>query len=364
MNSRNSATLAPPASDMLSARAATTQEAVGNDFAELKQHLRESGLLDKQPVYSTYRIALLTGLLLIGVLFLLFVHVFWLQLLNAVYLSFVFTQIGLLGHEAGHRQMFHSAWKHDLVSLVGGNFLIGMSYAWWLDKHNHHHSHPNQVDMDPDIKIPFLEFTGTENLARIGKFRQFLVKHQALLFFPALMTVALGLQVNSVQFLINKRKKTKYYKLEWLAILAHVALYLAFVFYCLPFWQAVLFVCIHQTLTGLYLGSIFAPNHKGMPVLEKESHMDFLHRQVVTSRNVYSNPVADFWYGGLNYQIEHHLFPSMARNKLKEAQGIIKPFCEAHDIPYHETSFVQSYKEILGHLYHIGAPLRKLPQPV
>lgn len=361
MNSHNSATLAPPASDTLSTRVATTQEAAGNDFAELKQLLRQRGLLDKQPVYSSYRIALLVGLLLIGALFLLLVHVFWLQLLNAVYLSFVFTQVGLLGHEAGHRQMFHSAWKHDLVSLVGGNFLIGMSYAWWLDKHNHHHSHPNQVDMDPDIEIPFLSFTGMEDVEQMGKFRQFLVKHQALFFLPALMTVAVGLQVNSINFLLKMREKTKYYKLEWIAILAHFVLYLAFVFYCLPFWQAIIFVCIHQMLTGLYLGSIFAPNHKGMPVLEKESHMDFLHRQVVTSRNVYPNPVADFWYGGLNYQIEHHLFPSMARNKLKEARGIIKPFCEVHDIPYHETSFVQSYKEILGHLYHIGAPLRKSP---
>lgn len=344
---------------MLSPPIATSQDAAGSDFAELKQLLKQKGLLNRQPVYSTYRIALLTGLLLAGVLFLLLVHVFWLQLLNAVFLAFVFTQIGLLGHEAGHRQMFHQSWKHDLVSLVGGNFLIGMSYAWWLDKHNHHHSHPNQVDMDPDIEIPFLEFTGMKDLERMGKFRQFLVKHQAWVFFPALMTVAVGLQVNSVKFLLKMRKKTKYYKLEWFAMIAHFVLYFAFVFYCLPFWQAVIFVCIHQALTGLYLGSIFAPNHKGMPVLERDSEMDFLHRQIVTSRNVYASPVADFWYGGLNYQIEHHLFPSMARNKLKEAQSIVKPFCEAHHIPYHETSFMQSYKEILHHLYQVGTPLRK-----
>jgi fatty acid desaturase len=353
----------PPVPETKSAGIVATKDA-GKDFAELKHLLGQRGLLNKQPMYSTYRIALLTGLLLVGLLVLLLVHVFWLQLLNAAYLAFVFTQIGLLGHEAGHRQMFHSAWKHDLVSLVGGNFLIGMSYAWWLDKHNHHHSHPNQVDMDPDIEIPFLDFTGKEDLEEMGKFRHFLVKHQALLFLPALMTVAIGLQVNSINFLLKMRKKTKYYKLEWVTMVAHIVLYLAFVFYCLPFWQAIIFVCIHQTLTGLYLGSIFAPNHKGMPVLEKDSHLDFLHRQVVTSRNVYASPVADFWYGGLNYQIEHHLFPSMARNKLKEAQTIIRPFCQAHAIPYHETSFVQSYKEILGHLYHIGAPLRKSPQPV
>jgi fatty acid desaturase len=338
-----------------------SDETSSGTFAELKQLMKKRGLLEKQPAYYTFRIVLLLSLLVIGAAFLLLVHIFWLQLLNAVFLAFVFTQIGLLGHEAGHRQMFHRSWKHDVVSLLGGNLLIGMSYAWWLDKHNRHHSHPNQVDMDPDLEIPFLEFTGTEDVEQLGKFRQFLVRHQASLFFPALMTVAIGLQYNSVRFLL--RNKAKHHTLEWFLIIAHFALYLGFVFYCLPLWQAIFFVCIHQFLTGLYLGAIFAPNHKGMPVLGKESNMDFLRRQVLTARNIYAHPVTDFCYGGLNYQIEHHLFPAMPRNKLKQAQTIVKKFCQEHDISYHETGVLRSFKEILQHLYHIGAPLRKRTYP-
>lgn len=332
------------------------QEASKGTYAELKRLLKKQGLLDRQPVYYTYRIALLFGLFAVGVLFLLFVHVFWLQLLNAVYLAFVFTQIGLLGHEAGHRQMFHRLWKHDLVSLLGGNLLIGMSYAWWVDKHNRHHSHPNEMDMDPDIEIPFLEFTGMEDVKQMGKFRQFLVKYQALFFFPALMLVSLGLQYNSVDFLLHN--KARYRVLEWTLIAVHLLLYFVVVFYSLPFWQAIIFVVIHQTLTGLYLGAIFAPNHKGMPVLEKNSNLDFLHRQVVTSRNIHAHPVTDFWYGGLNYQIEHHLFPAMPRNKLKQAQPMVKAFCQEHAIPYHETNVLRSFGEILQHLHRIGGPLR------
>ena len=326
-------------------------------YAELKQLVKKRGLLEKQPVYYTIRIVLLLSLLAIGAAVLLLVHIFWLQLLNAVFMAFVFTQIGLLGHEAGHRQMFNKSWKHDLVGLIGGNLLIGMSYAWWIDKHNNHHSHPNQVDMDPDIEIPFLEFTGTEDVREMGKFRQFLVRHQASIFFPALMTVAIGLQYKSIGFLL--RNKPKYHALEWFLMIAHFALNLSFVFYCLPLWQAICFVCIHQLLTGLYLGAIFAPNHKGMPVLQKESKMDFLLRQVLTARNIYPHPVTDFCYGGLNYQIEHHLFPSIPRNQLKQAQAIVKIFCQEYDISYHETGVLRSFKEILQHLYHIGAPLRK-----
>ncbi len=328
-----------------------------SDYAELKQLLKNSGLLDKQPVYYSYRIALLFGLLVPGVIFLLVVHVFWLQLLNAVYLAVVFVQLGLLGHEAGHRQMFQDVWKHDIVGLMVANLLMGMSYTWWVYKHNRHHSHPNQVDMDPDIEIPFLEFTGIEDLERMRKFRQFLVKYQAYLFLPALMTVTIGLHKKSIKFLL--RKKGKYHTIEWFLLIFHFLLYFALVFSCLPFWQAVIFVCIHQACAGLYFGAIFAPNHKGMPVLGKESNMDFLHRQVLTARNVHAHPLTDFWFGGLNYQIEHHLFPSMSRNKLKEAQPIVKAFCQAHAISFHEATVFQSFQEILHHLHSIGAPLRR-----
>ena len=96
-----------------------------------------------------------------------------------------------------------------------------------------------------------------------------------------------------------------------------------------------------------------------MPLLERDSQVDFLRRQVLTSRNVVAHPITDFWYGGLNYQIEHHLFPRLPRNKLREAQPIIRGFCRDHSIAYHETSVLQSYKEILQHLHEVGAPLRE-----
>ncbi len=325
-------------------------------YATLKQLLKQRGLLEKQPRYYVSRIALLSALLAVALVFFFTVHIWWLQLFNAVFLAFMWTQIGLLSHEAAHRQMFRHSWQHDLVSLIGGTLIIGMSYGWWLEKHNAHHSHPNQVDTDPDLQIPFLEFTGTVDLASMSAFRRLIVKYQAWLFFPALLTVAISLQYDGFNFLL--KKKAKYRVLEWVLMIAHVILYLAGAFWLLGWWPGLLFIFLHQTLTGFYLGAIFAPNHKGMPVLEKKSKMDFLHRQILTARNIQAHPVTDFCYGGLNYQIEHHLFPSMARNQLKKAQPIVKAFCQAHSLPYHETTVFQSVAEILGHLHSIGAPLR------
>lgn len=330
------------------------------DYAELKRLLSERGLLDKQPGYYLWRITLLLCLLAAGVIFLAVVRVVWLQLLDAVYLAMVFGQLGLLGHEAGHRQMFHQQWGHELVGLVAGNLLIGMSFQWWVGKHNRHHGHPNQLGMDPDIEIPFLDFTGTQDLTRLSAFRRFLVRSQAALLLPALMTVAIGLQVNSVKFLAQNlgRDKVKYTLAEWSLLVTHFALYVGFVFWCVGGWYGLLFIALHQALTGFYLGSIFAPNHKGMLVLTEGSDMDWLHRQVLTSRNIHAHPLTDFGYGGLNYQIEHHLFPTMPRNKLREAQPIVRAFCEARAIPYHETSVAESFTEIFRYLHQIGASLR------
>ena len=163
---------------------------------------------------------------------------------------------------------------------------------------------------------------------------------------------------SSIQFLLEKKAKSTL--AEALAMGAHFILYFGLLFSVLEPLQAILFIAVHRGLFGLYMVSIFAPNHKAMPVLKRDSQLDFLRRQVLTSRNVIAHPLTDFWYGGLNYQIEHHLFPRLPRNKLREAQSVIKDFCRDHSIAYHETSVLQSYREILQHLHEVGAPLRKV----
>src|SRR5207245_9124823 len=120
-----------------------------NEYAELKQLIKRNGLLDRQPAYYTFKILFTLSLLAIGLTFLIVVNNFWLQLLNAVYLAFVFAQISFLGHDIGHRQVFRTTRKIDISSLVIGNLLVGWSGSWWIDKHNRHHGHPNQVDLDP-----------------------------------------------------------------------------------------------------------------------------------------------------------------------------------------------------------------------
>lgn len=344
----------------------TTQAALSgqvkpvNDYVELKKLIRMDKLLDKQPVYYTYKFIVTVGLLALSVVLLLVVHNFWFQLLNAVLFAIASTQLGFLGHDGGHRQVFHATRYNDLLTFFTGNILIGMSNGWWLIKHNAHHSHPNEVDMDPDIDLGVLAFSDEDVRSKRG-LEKFLVKHQKYFFFPLLLLLGVDLQRRSILHLIHNRVKGRV--LEACLLTLHHVLYLGLLFSALNPWQALIFMLIHQGLFGLFLGMAFAPNHKGMPLLEKGTRVDFLRRQVLTARNVNGGLFNDFWYGGLNYQVEHHLFPSMPRNNLKKAQKIVQAYCEEHEIAYYQTSARQSFREILHFLEQVSAPLRVKKSP-
>jgi fatty acid desaturase len=122
-------------------------------------------------------------------------------------------------------------------------------------------------------------------------------------------------------------------------------------------WQALAFLVVHQALFGVYLGLTFAPNHKGMP--HPTGAEDFLRRQVLTSRNVRGGRLIDVALGGLNYQIEHHLFPAMPTPNLRRAQPIVRQYCAELGVPYEMTGLVDSYRQALRHLHDVGAPLRR-----
>ena len=330
--------------------------AAGNDYAQLRSLVKQAGLLEKQPAYYAHKFVLSLTLLGVGFTFLALVDTLWLQLLDAVFLAVVWAQLGFIGHDAGHRQIFKSARRNDIVGL-GIAFLLGMVRTWWMDKHNRHHSYPNEPGRDPDVDIPVLAFGEDEAMGKRGLYR-LIVKYQAYLFIPMLsMEGFVGLRLAGIQYML--RRKLKFPVAEPLIMIAHFAAFLGLVFYLLSPWHAVLFLVVHQMLFGLYMGAVFAPNHKGMPMMDGDVTLDYLRRQVVTARNIKPNPVTDFCYGGLNYQIEHHLFPDMPRNRLGKTRKIVRAYCRDRGISYYETGALRAMQEILGFLHRTSAPLRR-----
>jgi fatty acid desaturase len=322
--------------------------------------MKEKGLLNKQPAYYYFKMVSTVSMLAVSIAILALVDNFWLQMGNAAFLAFVFGQIGYIGHDAGHRGVFHSRRGNEIVG-AGASFLISLSRTWWITQHNQHHSTPNDLEQDPHTTLPVLAFSQESALSK-SRFMRFLLGYQAFYFVPLLLLEGLGIRLASIQFLWKQRRSGRLAP-ELTLMGLHFLLYFGLLFYFLSPWQVLGFVLVHQGLFGLYYGLVFAPNHKGMLILDKNNPLDFLRTQVLTTRNVKPSPFTDFWYGGLNYQIEHHLFPLMPRNKLGEARKIIKDFCQRRDISYHETGTFRSYREILSHLHQVGAPVRGWPGP-
>ncbi|MBW8482765.1 acyl-CoA desaturase [Actinomadura sp. PM05-2] len=281
----------------------------------------------------------------------------WWVVLVGVPLAVVSARTAFLGHDAGHRQIAGSARVNRWWGLAFGNAMLGMGYGWWNDKHNRHHAHPNEVGRDPDVGEGVLAWTRSQAAGRRGA-AAWVVAHQAALFFPLLLLEGVNLRVGSVLFLRGRPLRTRVVEGGLLAV--HAVGYAALVLVLVlvgPVKGAVL-VAVHQGLFGLHLGSAFAHNHKGMAMPAPGERWDHLRRQVLTSRNVRGGLVTDWLLGGLNYQVEHHLFPSVPRCSLRRVQPLVRAHCARVGLPYCEAGAVESYRAALAHMHGVGAELR------
>jgi fatty acid desaturase len=329
----------------------------GSDFAGLCRQIRDAKLLDRRPGNYAARILITGALFFAGWAAFVTVGDSWYQTIVAAIMGILCTQLAFLGHDGGHQQVFRSKRANDAIGIIAGDLLVGLSYGWWVDKHNRHHSHPNFENQDPDIGDGVLAFTTGQVARRTGAIGRFMARHQAWLFFPLLTLEGVNLHVASVRALFSERTR-RYRRTELALFTFHVVAYVGGVLLVLSPVKALVFIAIHQGVFGLYMGCSFAPNHKGMPTFPEGHDIDFLRRQVLTSRNVRGGWFTDLLLGGLNYQVEHHLFPNMPRPSLRKAQGLVRAYCTDHQILYTETGLIGSYVAALRHLNELGAPLR------
>jgi fatty acid desaturase len=136
------------------------------------------------------------------------------------------------------------------------------------------------------------------------------------------------------------------------------AVYLTALFLVLSPGIAVAFLGMQMVIFGVYMGCTFAPSHKGMPIVPQDARLDFFRRQVLMSRNITGPGFMTFAMGGLNYQIEHHLFPSMPRPNLRKARTVIEPFCRQRGVTYTESSLLGAYAIVVRYLNDVGLKAR------
>jgi len=267
--------------------------------------------------------------------------------LSAALWGFMLTQNGLLGHDVAHRQVFRRGPGVAIAGWILGNVAMGVSYSWWTRKHNIHHQNPNHITDDPDANYPMLAMF-PEQKAQRARWAQFVIPIQPYIYPLLGMFLFITFRVPAFAMVIRGNLPNR----AWQAVgLVLHWTFVGLILTQLGGWpQALTYFLVSQIVFSLYMVSVFAPNHKGMRMMTDDEPLDFVRTQVLTARNVRGSRFVDFWYGGLNYQIEHHLFPTLPRNRLSDAQPLVERFCAERGIDYHETSLAGSYAEIFRHL--------------
>lgn len=315
-------------------------------YQALKAAVKERGLMRRAYVYySVYATIVLTGILS-SLYFVTATDSMLLQVLNGVFLGVMSVQAGMFGHDLSHSQVFVSPRLNRFAALVVWGLVGGLSESKWYEKHNAHHEAPNKIGHDPDLDIPFI-FSENQIPYRSAFFKKWILPYQHILFFASLPFIYITWIVFSMRHIFQGFSVRTFTELCLMCIRHSLLLYI--VFANLPFWTGCIFIATLFSVAGLYMSLVFAPNHKGEEVLGPGEEESWIH-QITLTRNLYPSVLVFHVFGGLNFQIEHHLFPGMPRINYCKAQPMVKEFAIANGLSYHETSFIGSMKEIYSAL--------------
>ncbi|UCR89815.1 fatty acid desaturase family protein [Mycetocola spongiae] len=329
---------------------------ITSSYSALLKTVRDEGLLGRKRLFYAVNLGVLTLALAGAVAGFILLGDSWFQLLIAGALGLIFTQFAFVAHEASHRQVLESGPANDRLGRFLAAGVVGISYSWWMTKHTRHHANPNTIGKDPDIDIDTISFI-PEDAAKARGLLAMITRRQGYLFFPLLTLEGLNLHYRSLGTLFAKGKLPgRGAELTMIAI--RLIGYVAVLFWFLPLGMAFAFIGVQMAVFGVYMGASFAPNHKGMPLIPAGVKVDFLSKQVLTSRNISGGMPMSIFMGGLNYQVEHHLFPSMPRPHLARAREIVIEYCRTHDVLYTETNLVNSYRIVIEYLNRVGLSAR------
>ena len=349
-------------------------------YRDLRLQLIRMGMFNASPLYYTWKVV--SNLLILSASIYCAVSTdswAW-NMAGAVLLALFWQQCGWLAHDFLHHQVFkNDRWKGDLMGVLIGDVFQGFSVQWWKSKHNAHHAVPNlhassesAADGDPDIDtMPILAWTlRMAESAKNSEWGRFMIRYQAIFYFPVLLFARLawahqswvfvfgGWGQHSVKGAALDQKLMKYPGLEKIALLIHYTWLGAIMYHMAPL-NAVAYFLVAQTVCGLFLAIVFGLGHNGMAVYPADQRPDFWKLQVSTTRNVTSTPFVDWFCGGLQYQVDHHLFPTLPRHNLPKVHKLVESFCKEQGVSYHEANMWDGTMEVLSHLHNVAEEFTK-----
>jgi len=372
------------------------QVAFEANYRKLRSRLMVDGMFSASPVWYAYKMLTQVAIWLLGFYLAYASNGRLLMVLASGIVHALFLQqSGWLCHDILHHQVFKDRRMGHLLGLVWGNFAQGFSISWWMNKHNSHHAVPNLVescanaaDGDPDIDtMPFLAWSKQMWAQRAEGLKgsavgRFMIRNQALLYFPLLGMARVSWALQGLQYgfpsmpsfgwsvksaELTGSKNTVYPMGEKVGLIGHYAWYFTAATLCCinapgllsGLAAFALYVVSTNVLCGLFLAIVFGLGHNGMAVYHADDRPDFWKLQVTTTRNIIGGhgipqPLVDYFCGGLQYQVEHHLFPQIPRHNLPAVHKAVVKFCKDEGVDFHEADIVDGTKEVLQHLGEVA----------
>jgi fatty acid desaturase 2 (delta-6 desaturase) len=230
-----------------------------------------------------------------------------------------------------------------------------MSGSWWRSNHNKHHAMPQKLGHDVDLNtLPLVAFT--EKVAkRVGLPLRWWIRMQAVMF-PMVTTllVALGWQYYlHIRHIIRVKNVP-----EFAAIALRHVIWTTAVTAKFGLGQSAVLFLAYNWMASNYIFLNFAVSHTHLDVVPKEdTQVDWVRYAAIYTMNVSPGPfkIVSWWMSYLNFQIEHHLYPSMPQFRHPIISPRVKALLEKHGLKYDQRDYITSMAATFQNLHKVGA---------
>ena len=338
------------------------------DVKAMKSELMKARAFESSKLYYAFKVASNAGILATAIAVIVVLNGMLGAVLGGIILALFWQQCGWLAHDFLHHQVFTNRMYNNLAGLGIGNIWQGFSTSWWKMKHNHHHAVPNVVQTqaggDPDIlTMPLLLWSekiiegDSEELKDLPRF---LIRHQKFFYVPLLAAARLSWLLQSILFQFEPvHQFVGGLPMKIAEILTIAIHYVAVIYITLLLETAasrVVFLLICQSLGGLFIAVVFTVGHNAMDIFTSEEmkNTDFVRLQVRSTRDITPTVFNTWFSGGLAYQVEHHIWPTLPRHSFPLASKILKRFCAKYNIPYTVEGLIKGNWAVCKLLSDVG----------
>jgi fatty acid desaturase len=310
------------------------------DLAALEERIRQVGADRPRPlrVFAEWLLALVLG---VSGLALVYNGALPLLLRAAALLvsTLGFVALGTIGHTASHGGFSRSAAGNQLLFYLSYPLLLMLSARYWRHSHVHvHHAAPNVVGIDDDCDLRPLFALNAQHREGAGAWH----RYQGLLLPLVLPFNGFNIQRQGWQRLLqeladpNLRTRAAWADLACMCL--HVALFVALPMAFLPPSTVLAVYCARVSVIGVVLFAVLAPGHYPVEAAcldaSQRTAGDFWLRQTAATIDFRTGPVGRWLCAGLQYQIEHHLFPGLSHVHYPAVSEAVRELCKKHGLPH------------------------------